>query len=117
MPKTTRYPATNTYRYGPMNRPSRSVPFASFAACLPHPFPHIKPTAIPYIGEVLPQMPDLPTVQAGASMDRGKDKVGYEINFKRYFYNYKPLRPLDVIKSDIMQLEEEAEGLLKRILE
>ena len=60
--------------------------------------------------EVLPHVPD-------AWMDRSKDKVGYEINFTRYFYQYKPLRPLEKIKSDILKLEEETEGLLKRILE
>jgi len=60
--------------------------------------------------EVLPHVAD-------AWMDRNKDKVGYEINFTRYFYRYKPLRALDVIKTDILEFEEETEGLLKRILE
>lgn len=60
--------------------------------------------------EVLPHVPD-------AWMDRSKDKVGYEINFTRYFYQYQPLRPLAEIKNDILKLEEETEGLLKRILE
>ncbi len=59
--------------------------------------------------EVRPHVPD-------AWMDRSKDKVGYEINFTRYFYEYKPLRPLDVIAKDILELEEETEGLLKKIL-
>ena len=36
--------------------------------------------------EVLPHVPD-------AWMDRGKDKVGYEISFTKYFYEYTPLRP------------------------
>ena len=52
-----------------------------------------------------------------AWMDRSKDKVGYEINFTKYFYKYKPLRALDAIKADIMALEYETEGLLKEILE
>ena len=51
-----------------------------------------------------------------AWMDRSKDKVGYEINFTKYFYQYKPLRPIDEIKADILTLEEETEGLLKEIL-
>ncbi len=50
-------------------------------------------------------------------MDRGKDKVGYEINFTKYFYKYKPLRRLDEIKKDILSMEKETEGLLKEILE
>ena len=60
--------------------------------------------------EVLPHVPD-------AWMDRDKDKVGYEINFTKYFYKYKPLRPLEEIKEDILALENETEGLLKEILE
>lgn len=59
--------------------------------------------------EVLPHVPD-------AWMDRSKDKVGYEINFTKYFYKYKPLRPLEKIKADILTLEGETEGLLKEIL-
>ncbi len=59
--------------------------------------------------EVKPHVPD-------AWMDRSKDKVGYEINFTKYFYKYKPLRPIDEIKADILTLEEETEGLLKEIL-
>jgi type I restriction enzyme M protein len=50
-------------------------------------------------------------------MDRSKDKIGYEINFTKYFYKYEPLRPLSDIKKDILALEEETEGLLKEILD
>jgi len=60
--------------------------------------------------EVKPHVPD-------AWMDRTKDKVGYEISFTKYFYKYTPLRPLEEIKTDILKLEEETEGLLKEILE
>ena len=60
--------------------------------------------------EVKPHVPD-------AWMDRSKDKVGYEISFTKYFYKYKPLRLLDEIKTDILALEKETEGLLKEILE
>ncbi|MHB8276454.1 MAG: type I restriction-modification system subunit M [Candidatus Humimicrobiaceae bacterium] len=59
--------------------------------------------------EVKPHLPD-------AWMDRLKDKTGYEINFTKYFYEYKPLRPLDEINKDLLKLEEETEGLLKEIL-
>jgi type I restriction enzyme M protein len=59
--------------------------------------------------EVKPHLPD-------AWMDRSKDKVGYEINFTKYFYKYKPLRSLEDITQDILKLEEETEGLLKEIL-
>lgn len=59
--------------------------------------------------EVLPHAPD-------AWMDRGKDKVGYEINFTKEFYKYKPLRSLEDIRKDILALEKETEGLLMEAL-
>ncbi len=59
--------------------------------------------------EVLPHVPD-------AWMDRSKDKVGYEINFTKEFYEYKPLRPLGDIHKDILSLEKEMEGLLAEAL-
>lgn len=46
--------------------------------------------------------PHLPTVW----IDETKTKVGYEINFTNYFYEFKPLRPLADIKADILTLEE-----------
>ncbi len=60
--------------------------------------------------EVKPHVPD-------AWMDRDKDKVGYEISFTKYFYEYEPLRSLAEIKADILKLEAETEGLLGEILE
>jgi type I restriction enzyme M protein len=42
--------------------------------------------------------------------------VGYEINFTKYFYQYKPLRSLDDIRKDIMALEQETDGLLKEVI-
>ncbi|NMM93115.1 type I restriction-modification system subunit M [Bifidobacterium oedipodis] len=48
--------------------------------------------------EVKPYAPD-------AWLDRKKDKVGYEIPFTRYFYQYTPLRPSTEIAEDIKQLE------------
>ena len=59
--------------------------------------------------EVLPHVPD-------AWMDRSKDKIGYEISFTKYFYEYQPLRSLDEIKADILALEAETDGLLGEIL-
>ncbi|MDC0463128.1 type I restriction-modification system subunit M [Flavobacteriaceae bacterium] len=49
-------------------------------------------------------------------MDRDKDKVGYEINFTKYFYQYKPLRSLGDITSDLLKLEKESEGVFKEIV-
>jgi len=60
--------------------------------------------------EVKPHLPD-------AWMERSKDKVGYEVNFTKYFYQYKPLRPLSEITKDLLALEEETDGLLKKLIE
>lgn len=34
-------------------------------------------------------------------------KIGYEINFNRYFYKYAPPRPLEEIESDIRAVEKD----------
>nr|AQS33896.1 hypothetical protein [uncultured archaeon] len=60
--------------------------------------------------EVLPHVPD-------AWIDESKTKVGYEINFTRYFYKYKPLRSLDEIKKDILALEEETKDMIQEVIE
>jgi type I restriction enzyme M protein len=60
--------------------------------------------------EVLPFAPD-------AWMDREKDRIGYEIPFTKYFYEYKPLRELSLIMKDIEELEEQTEILLEEIKE
>ena len=52
-----------------------------------------------------------------AWMDREKDKIGYEIPFTKFFYEYTPLRDLDEIMKDIEDLEEQTEDLLKEIKE
>lgn len=59
--------------------------------------------------EVLPHAPD-------AWIDRSKTQIGYEISFARYFYRPAPLRTLDEIRADILALEQQTEGLLKKIV-
>lgn len=49
--------------------------------------------------EVKPHLPE-------AWIDENKTKVGYEINFTKYFYEFKPLRSLAEIKADILALEK-----------
>ena len=49
-------------------------------------------------------------------MDRSKDKIGYEINFTKYFYEYKPLRSMQEITKDLLTLQEETEGLLHKLI-
>src|SRR5690606_27435629 len=41
-----------------------------------------------------------------AWIDHAKTKIGYEINFTKYFYEFKPLRPLAEIRKDILALEQ-----------
>lgn len=60
--------------------------------------------------EVLPFAPE-------AWYDKTKMKVGYEIPFNKYFYQYAGLRSLSEIAADILQLEQETDGLLKDIIE
>ena len=60
--------------------------------------------------EVLPFAPD-------AWYDKTKMKVGYEIAFNKYFYQYKGLRSLKDIAADILLLEQETDGLLKEIID
>ena len=62
-----------------------------------------------YQREVKPHIPD-------SWIDRKKDKVGYEINFNRYFYQYTPLRSLEEITDELLALERESEGLLNEVL-
>lgn len=46
--------------------------------------------------EVLPHVPD-------AWIDYDKNKVGYEINFNREFYEYRRLRSLAEVRKDIVR--------------
>lgn len=49
-------------------------------------------------------------------IDESKVKAGYEIPISRYFYQYKPQRPLVVIEREIRALEKEIQGLLSEVL-
>jgi hypothetical protein len=41
--------------------------------------------------------------------------VGYEVNFNRYFYRYKPPRPLEEIEADIRAIEADIVRMLAEI--
>jgi type I restriction enzyme M protein len=66
--------------------------------------------------EVRPHVPD---AWINTSICDHKDgavgKVGYEINFNRYFYKYQPPRSLPVIEADIRTLEKEIMGMLREV--
>ena len=52
-----------------------------------------------------------------AWMDRTKDKIGYEINFNRHFYQFSPPRALRDIDLDLKKAEDEILRLLREVTE
>lgn len=62
-----------------------------------------------FLDEVKPHVPE-----AWVNMD--SVKIGYEISFNKYFYRHKPLRSLEDVAADIIDLEQKAEGLIAQIL-
>ena len=48
--------------------------------------------------EVKPHLPE-------SWIDRSKDKIGYEINFTKYFYKFQELRTLDDISKDLKSID------------
>ncbi len=60
--------------------------------------------------EVLPHLPD-------AWLDRSKDVRGYEINFTKYFYKFNPLRSLEEITRELLELERESDNLMKELFQ
>lgn len=68
--------------------------------------------------EVTPYVPDAwinTTVTDPKDGETGK--VGYEINFNRYFYTYTPTRPLEEIEADLKAVEAEILEQLKQVTE
>ncbi len=62
-----------------------------------------------FLAEVKPHV-------AEAWINMASTKIGYEISFNKYFYQHKPLRGMDEVAKDIVELEQEAEGLIAEIL-
>jgi len=58
--------------------------------------------------EVLPHVPD-------AWVDESKTKIGYEINFSRYFYKYNPPRRLEEIELELKTVEKEIANMLGEV--
>lgn len=68
--------------------------------------------------EVLPFVPDAWVDQSHKdAKDGGVGRVGFEINFNRYFYKYVPPRPLAEIDADLKALEAEIASLLQEVVE
>lgn len=59
--------------------------------------------------EVVPHVPE-------AWINLDSVRIGYEISFNKYFYRHKPLRSMEAVAKDILELEHQAEGLIADIL-
>jgi type I restriction enzyme M protein len=59
--------------------------------------------------EIKPNLPD-------SWIDKDKTQIGYEINFTKYFYKYVPLRPVNDILKDLLDLENESDGLMNELI-
>ncbi len=62
-----------------------------------------------FLAEVQPHVPE-----AWINMD--SVKIGYEISFNKYFYRHKPLRAVEKVTADLLELEAQADGLIADIL-
>ncbi|WIJ25775.1 type I restriction-modification system subunit M [Devosia sp. RR2S18] len=65
--------------------------------------------------EVTPFVPGAWMDESYRDRDGEVGRVGYEINFNRYFYQYVPPRPLEEISAELKQLEAEIAGLLREV--
>jgi type I restriction enzyme M protein len=91
----------------------------------PEPHPELRDTENVPLGEsveayfereVKPYVPDAWINTAIRDHKDGQvGRVGYEINFNRYFYKYQPPRPLPEIEADIKALEREILGMLRGV--
>ncbi|MBW4638719.1 MAG: SAM-dependent methyltransferase [Gloeocapsa sp. UFS-A4-WI-NPMV-4B04] len=62
-----------------------------------------------FVREVRPHVDD-------AWMALDKTQIGYEISFNKYFYQHKSLRSVEEVTAEILTLEQETEGLLKKLV-
>ncbi|QXP65790.1 class I SAM-dependent DNA methyltransferase [Polaribacter sp. AHE13PA] len=59
--------------------------------------------------EVKPHVPE-------AWINLDATKIGYEISFNKYFYKHTPLRNIEDVTKDILDLEKQSDGLISEIL-
>lgn len=62
-----------------------------------------------FVREVKPHV-----AEAWINMDA--TKIGYEISFNKYFYRHRPLRSIEEVGADIVELERQSDGLISEIL-
>lgn len=66
--------------------------------------------------EVKPYVPDAWINTAVRDEKDGETgRVGYEINFNRYFYKYTPPRPLEETEADIKSVEKDILEMLREV--
>ena len=66
--------------------------------------------------EALPHLPDAYIDETFRDdKDKEKGRVGYEINFNRFFYQYVPPRKLHDIDAELKQVESEIAALLAEV--
>lgn len=53
---------------------------------------------------------------AEAWINLDSTKIGYEISFNKYFYKHTPLRSIEEVTKDILELERQSDGLIAEIL-
>jgi type I restriction enzyme M protein len=102
-----------------------TAPVCLDAKGAPEPDPELRDTENVPLGEdvdeymareVLAYVPDAWVSEAVRDpQDDGLGKVGYEINFNRYFYVYVPPRPLADIEADIRELGMQIIGMLGHV--
>jgi type I restriction enzyme M protein len=91
----------------------------------PEPDPELRDTELVPLGEdwrdylareVTPFVPDAWVDESYRDeRDQEVGRVGYEINFNRYFYTYIPPRSLEEIDAELRQLEAEIAALLQQV--
>ncbi len=62
-----------------------------------------------FLKEVKPHVPE-------AWINLDNTKIGYEISFNKYFYKHTPLRSIEEVTTDILELERQSDGLIAEIL-
>ena len=62
-----------------------------------------------FLREVQPHVPE-------AWINLDATKIGYEISFNKYFYKHTPLRNIEEVTKDILELESLSDGLISEIL-
>lgn len=98
------------YGYYPTGKPNEYVSYEPESELRDYEQVPLREAIHPYfLREVQPHVPE-------AWIDLDKTKIGYEISFNKYFYRHKPLRSLEEVSRDILQLEMESDGLITEIL-